>query len=160
MATKKRADGGKREVSANGIEAKLTTDEMLPRMPKKDIIIRVAQPIGLRLDYDPSRYSSGSMRMKFSDTSVTVSRDGVDLGTVEGVLGGGIQVCFEKGRSWFITAEWLWKLALAAEEVYVGKKPDPLHALLTRLADVHPSDLAPSLRDLRTAWLEAGKPGL
>ena len=45
-----------------------------------------------------------------------------------------------------------WKL--------VEEAGDTLQALLTRMKDVHPSDLAPSLVPLRSAWLKAGCPGL
>jgi hypothetical protein len=37
---------------------------------------------------------------------------------------------------------------------------DTLQELLTRLESVHPDDIASSLRPLRSAWLEAGCPGL
>lgn len=35
----------------------------------------------------------------------------------------------------------------------------PLGDLLDRLRNVHPDDLAPSLRDIRAAWVKAGCPG-
>jgi hypothetical protein len=37
---------------------------------------------------------------------------------------------------------------------------DTLQPLLRRLKDVHPDDIAPSLKPLRSAWIKAGCPGL
>ena len=38
--------------------------------------------------------------------------------------------------------------------------PDTLLHLLTRTYDVHPDDIAPSMRGLRSAWMADGAPGL
>lgn len=43
--------------------------------------------------------------------------------------------------------------------VIAGRDAKALQRLLGRFKDVHPDDLAPSLRDLRSRWLEIGAPG-
>jgi len=81
--------------------------------------------------------------------------------------------CFDRDGEYIRDAKseavklWNYAVDMKAKEIPSGitlcetrRGERSLGDLLTRMKDVHPEGLPPSLRELRSAWLKAGCPGL
>lgn len=103
-----------------------------PPMPKDAPKIEVEAGLTFKLDMDDERYSSGSMRLAFADTLCHVSNPetGEELGSIAGVIGGGISIRFKNGRDWFLSPADLWAAARKADQEYEKTAPDPASLLI------------------------------
>lgn len=98
----------------------ITTNDPLPRMPEEPIT-RERDGLTFRLDSDPERFSSGGLRLSFADTSVDVSQGEEKVGSVCGVLGGGVVVRVG-ARNWHLSAEELWRVASEMDAAYMAER--------------------------------------
>ena len=100
------------------------SEGMLPRMPEDGVFIDLGY-IKAKLDMDSERYSSGSMRFKFEDTTVRISQGEGDekkeLGKICGCIGGGIALGIG-GRDYFISAKELWRIAQEIDRKYLEQR--------------------------------------
>jgi len=105
---------------------------MKPPLPDPPPEASATAPLRFKLYGDTERFSSGRTGFKISDTTADVSdADGNKVGYIAALIGGGVEVTFYNGhdpnslRSWFVSYQDLWALAVEADESYraEGKIP-------------------------------------
>ena len=90
-------------------------------MPKEGIFRECEGKLKLKLDYDPDKYSSGSIRMRIADCMATLKEDdGREVGKVAACIGGGFQISVGK-RDWFLGVLELFTLVQKLDEAYMAE---------------------------------------
>lgn len=97
----------------------MTDLKQKPKMPEEAITFPTGE-MTLSLDSDYSRFSSGGMRMTIGAVTISETIDGEEkqLGSINGTMGGGVVISFEKGRSWYLSPKEIWRAVAKAEDAY------------------------------------------